>query len=91
MKRCWCKEPHQRGTFEDLESELSSMLANNFKDLPSHLYYQFVPIRDTEIGGVIRDCGMRGKRTQLDMENDDAVNEANQENQVLMQNRRFSC
>ena len=35
------------------------MLADDFRNLPCHIYYQFVPIRNTEIGGVVKDCGLR--------------------------------
>ena len=52
-------DPHQRDTFDQIEEELTSLLAGEFQDIPRHRYYQFVPIRDTEIGGVLKDCGLR--------------------------------
>ena len=59
MKRCWNSDPKERGTFDQIENELTAELAEDIREFPCHDYYQFVPIRDTEIGGVIKDCGLR--------------------------------
>ena len=92
MKACWHREPHERGTFEEIENQLTTMLAGEFQDLPCHRYYQFVPIRDTEIGGVIKDCGLRDESCVIversamqnyDINLDDEGNE-------MPQRRRFS-
>ena len=59
MQKCWYSKANQRSTFDQIERHLSSMLADDFRNLPCHIYYQFVPIRNTEIGGVVKDCGLR--------------------------------
>ena len=89
MQQCWSSEPHQRGTFEEIEIQLTSMLADDFRNLPCHIYYQFVPIRDTEIGGVVKDCGLRAVNMSVPEENvaKQSAVVLNQDNQ----GRRFSC
>ena len=52
-------EPKERGTFDQIETELTAELAEDLRELPCHMYYQFVPIHVTEIGGVVKDCGLR--------------------------------
>ena len=92
MQRCWSSDEHQRGTFEQIENELTSMLAEDFRQLPSQIYYQYVPIRDTEIGGVLRDCGLRSGRDIKVKE--DMIRSAlggNNHEDTMREGRRFSC
>ena len=70
MRRCWSKEPHERPTFEQIEEQVMAMLDGAFEDLPQHRLYQFVPIHATEIGGVVKDCGLRNKQ-KLKVETND--------------------
>ena len=94
MRHCWSSEPAERGTFQEIEDQLTSMLAGEFEDLACHRYYQFVPIRDTEIRGVIKDCGLRST-----MEAEESVcsiadlDENSDENYIrttIQRRRRFS-
>ena len=61
MQKCWEDDPYQRGTFDEIEEQVTTMLGGEFQDLQCHRYYQFVPIHATEIAGVVKDCGMRGE------------------------------
>ena len=67
------------------------MLAGNFQELACHRYYQFVPTRDTEIAGVIKDCGLRSNRNEeqeADLAEEEDLNGIDRENRNMMQNRR---
>ena len=91
MRRCWETEPYERGTFDEIEEQLTSMLAGNFQELACHRYYQFVPTRDTEIAGVIKDCGLRSNRNEeqeADLAEEEDLNGIDRENRNMMQNRR---
>ena len=92
MQKCWETDPYQRGTFDEIEEQVTSMLAGDFQDLQCHRYYQFVPIRDTEIAGVVKDCGMRGEHNMIE-EGNAITNSALHEEETLnmaQQRRRFS-
>ena len=94
MERCWSSEPHERGTFDDIENLLTTMLAGDFKDLACHRYYQFVPIRDTEIAGVVKDCGLRSNSRveEIGLKEEDHLEDNGDDNENMMQQRRrFSC
>ena len=95
MKRCWHSDPKERGTFDQIEQELHNELAEYLRDSPCNDYYQFVPIRDTEIGGVIKDCGLRMRSNSS--EDDELIwrGSFNEKNDAIdceaPQKRRFSC
>ena len=92
MQKCWENDPYQRGTFEEIEEQVTSMLAGEFQDLACHRYYQFVPIRDTEIAGVVKDCGMRGEYNMIEEGNimQSGVFNKNENVNMTQQGRRFS-
>ena len=92
MQKCWENHPYQRGTFEEIEEQVTSMLAGEFQDLQCHRYYQFVPIRDTGIAGVMKDCGMRGENHLTEEGNTILTGVFNEDENVNMaqQRRRFS-
>ena len=67
------------------------MLGEDIQDLPCHRYYQFVPIRDTDIGGVIKDCGLRSNMAANEVVRESAFNDVGADNASMMQpRRRFS-
>ena len=92
MQKCWEDDPYQRGTFDYIEEQVTSMLGGEFQDLQCHRYYQFVPIRDTEIAGVVKDCGMRGENNVTEEDNTMQRGAFNEDENVPMaqQGRRFS-
>ena len=92
MQKCWDSDPYQRGTFDEIEEQVTSMLVGEFQDLACHRYYQFVPIRDTEIAGVVKDCGMRGESNLAEDGNAMQSGAFDEEENLNMaqQRRRFS-
>ena len=92
MQKCWEDDPFERGTFDEIEEQVTSMLGGEFQDLQCHRYYQFVPIRDTQIAGVVKDCGMRGENNMIEEGNTIQSGFFNENENINMaqQKRRFS-